>query len=256
MKRKNEKVPEFDEIIFENRNKAYGAYYIRKHYKSAACLSILVAITFIAVLLTVLSFTTEKGPAKSTTLTTSVLYLPKPDDQVIVKQPEVKAPPELMKAVRNLQPKVVTDSMEATSFLPTNDVLNDITKNGKPTDSIVYVEPITPEIPVEDKVFISVEEKPEYPGGATALFRYISENLNYPIEAQRYNIQGRVTLQFVVNPDGSIGKIEILSSIDPLLDNEAIRVVKTLPKFKPGKQGGVPVKVWFSLPVLFKIENN
>jgi len=60
----------------------------------------------------------------------------------------------------------------------------------------------------------------------------------------------------VVNPDGSVGKIEILRSIDPLLDEEAIRVVKTLPKFKPGKQGGVPVKVWFSLPVLFKIENN
>jgi protein TonB len=256
MKRKNEKVPEFDEIIFENRNKAYGAYYIRKHYKSAACLSILVAITFIAVLLTVLSFTTEKGPAKSTTINTSVLYLPKPDDQVIVRPPEVKAPPELIKAIRNLQPKVVTDSLETISFIPTNEVLNETTKNGKLTDSIAYIDPVTPEIPVEEKIFISVEEKPEYPGGATALFRYISENLNYPIEAQRYNIQGRVTLQFVVNPDGSIGKIEILSSIDPLLDNEAIRVVKTLPKFKPGKQGGVPVKVWFSLPVLFKIENN
>jgi periplasmic protein TonB len=256
MKRKDEKVPEFDEIIFENRNKTYGAYYIRKHYKSATCLSILGAITFIAGLLTVLSFTTEKGPAKSTTINTSVLYLPKPDDQVIVRPPEVKAPPELIKAIRNLQPKVVTDSLETISIMPTNEELNLTTKNGKPTDSIVYIEPVTPEIPVEDKVFISVEEKPEYPGGATALFRYISENLNYPAEAQRYNIQGRVTLQFVVNPDGSVGKIEILRSIDPLLDEEAIRVVKTLPKFKPGKQGGVPVKVWFSLPVLFKIENN
>jgi len=256
MKRKNEKVPEFDEIIFENRNKTYGAYYIRKHYKSTACLSIIGAITFSAILLTVLSFTTEKGSAKATTLTTSVLYLPKPDDQVIVKQPEVKAPPELIKAIKNLQPKVVTDSLEATSFLPTNEEINEISKNGKVTDSIVYVEPITPEIPVEDKVFISVEENPEYPGGANALLRYISENLNYPSEAQRNNVQGRVILHFVVNPDGSVGKIEILRSIDPLLDNEAIRVVKTLPKFKPGKQRGVPVKVWFSLPVLFKIENN
>ena len=107
-----------------------------------------------------------------------------------------------------------------------------------------------------NKVFISVEEKPEYPGGDAALFRFISENLNYPSEAERNNVQGRVILQFVVNPDGSVGKIEILRSIDPLLDNEAIRVVKILPKFKPGKQGGVPVKVWFSLPVLFKIEKN
>jgi protein TonB len=256
MKRKNEKVPEFDEIIFENRNKTYGAYYIRKHYKSTACLSIIGAITFSAILLTVLSFTAEKGSVIATTLNTPVLYLQKPNDQVIVKQPEVKAPPELIKAIRNLQPKVVTDPLEVTSSLPTNEEINEISKNGKVTDSIVYIEPVTPEIPVEEKIFISVEENPEYPGGANALLRYISENLNYPSEAQRNNVQGRVILHFVVNPDGSVGMIEILRSIDPLLDNEAIRVVKTLPKFKPGKQRGVPVKVWFSLPVLFKIENN
>lgn len=168
----------------------------------------------------------------------------------------MKAPPELIKAIKNLQPKVVTDSTEETPFIPTTDVLNETTKNGNLTDPVVYNEPVTPEIPIEEKIFIVVEENPQYPGGETALFKFIGENLKYPSEAEKNNVQGRVILKFVVNPDGSVGKIEVLRSIDPLLDNEAIRVVKTLPKFRPGKQGGVPVKVWFMLPVLFKIESN
>jgi protein TonB len=256
MKRKNEKVPEFDEIIFENRNKTYGAYDLRKHYKSAASLSVLSVITFSAILFTILSFTTEKGTITHVSKINMVIYLPRPDDREIVKPPEVKAPPELIKAIRNLQPKVVTDSTEVTPSIPITDLLNETTENGNVTDSMVYKEPVTPEIPVEEKIFIVVEEKPEYPGGETALFRYIGENLKYPSEAEKNNVQGRVILKFVVNPDGSVGKIEVLRSIDPLLDNEAIRVVKTLPKFRPGKQGGVPVKVWFMLPVLFKIESN
>lgn len=257
MKRKIEKVPEFDEIIFENRNKTYGAYNLRKHYKSAASISILSVIAFSTILFTALSFTTEKGTTSYIPKNNMVLFLPEPDDHVTVKPPEVKAPPELIKAIKNLQPKIVTDSLEATPFIPITDVLNEATRNGNVTDSaVLYKEPVMPEIPVEDKIFIVVEEKPEYPGGETALFRFIGENLKYPSEAEKNNIQGRVILKFVVNPDGTVGKIEVLRSIDPLLDNEAIRVVKTLPKFRPGKQGGVPVKVWFMLPVLFMIENN
>jgi protein TonB len=256
MKRKNEKVPEFDEIIFENRNKTYGAYELRKHYKSTASLSILSVVAFSAILFTALSFTTEKGTITHLPKNNLVLYLPKPDDHQIVRPPEVKAPPELIKAIKNLQPKVVTDSTEETPFIPTTDVLNETTKNGNLTNPVVYNEPVTPEIPIEEKIFIVVEENPQYPGGETALFKFIGENLKYPSEAEKNNVQGRVILKFVVNPDGSVGKIEVLRSIDPLLDNEAIRVVKTLPKFRPGKQGGVPVKVWFQLPVLFKIQTN
>jgi protein TonB len=97
---------------------------------------------------------------------------------------------------------------------------------------------------------------PEYPGGIPALMKFVSENLQYPEEAIQSNIQGKVFLKFVVRPDGSTDRIEILRSIDPLLDNEAARVVKMLPKFKPGKQDGVAVPVWFLLPVNFKLENH
>jgi protein TonB len=255
MKRNYKKVPEFDEIIFENRNKKYGAYDLRKRYKSTASLSILGGITLSALLITVLSLKTEDGTASSGPRDV-IITLSKPVDNSIVRPSDVKPPVELIKAIKNLQPEVVTDSLEATPFIPITDVLIATIKDGKVTDSVADKDPVTSEIPVEDKVFIVVEEKPEYPGGEAALFKFISENLVYPTEAQNNNIQGRVILKFVVNPDGSAERIEVLRGIDPLLDNEAIRVVKTLPRFKPGKQGGVPVKVWFMLPVLYKIENN
>jgi protein TonB len=256
MKRKNEKVPEFDEIIFENRNKSYGAYALRKKYKSTASLSILGAITFSALIITALSLTQEESKASSGPADDVIFVLSKPVDQLVVNPPEIKPPDAIVKAISNLQPKVVTDSLEATDFIPITDVITATVQNGNVTDTVTYAEPITPEIPVESTIFYVVEEPPDFPGGMSALYKVIGENLVYPTEAQNLNIQGRVILKFVVNPDGSTDKIEVLKGIDPMLDNEAVRVVKTLPKFKPGKQGGVPVRVWFTLPVLFKIENN
>lgn len=255
MKRNNNKVPGFDEIIFENRNKTYGAYDLRKRYKSAASVSILAMITVSAVLISTLSFTPGDTPTKVSPQV-SVIELSRPPEQVIVPPPETKPPANLIKSFRNIQPQVVTDSMVTNLDIPITDLINANITNGNLTDTAVYTEPIAPEITVEKKIFTVVEEDPEYPGGYPALFKYIGENLSYPREAERNNIQGKVILKFVVNPDGSVGTIEILKGIDPLLENEAVRVVKTLPKFKPGKQGGVPVHVWFMLPVLFKIENN
>jgi protein TonB len=258
MKRKNEKVPEFDEIIFENRNKTYGAYNLRKRYKSATCLSILTVIAFTTILFAILSFTSERETNTIKATYDPVFKFSEPVDQIVVPPPLVKPPAELLRSIRNLQPIVVSDSNEVTTDIPITDELIANTTNGNVTDtvSVIAKDPVTPEIPFEEPIFIVVQEKPEFPGGDQALYKFIGENLNYPDEAEKNNIQGRVILQFVVNPDGSTDRIVVLRSIDPLLDNEAIRVVKTMPKFKPGKQGGVPVKVWFVLPVLFRIEGN
>lgn len=256
MKRKNEKVPEFDEIIFENRNKSYGAYAIRKKYKSTASLSLLGAIAFSALLIIALSLTQEESKASSGPADDVLFVLSKPVDQLVVDPPEIKPPDAIVKAISNLQPKVVSDSLEEIDFIPITDVINATVQNGNVNDTVTYVEPITPEIPVESPIFYVVEEPPAFPGGMSELYKIIGENLVYPQEAQELNIQGRVILKFIVNPDGSTDRIEVMKGVDPLLDNEAVRVVKTLPKFRPGKQGGVPVHVWFTLPVLFKIENN
>jgi protein TonB len=254
MKRIKKKVPGFDEIIFENRNKEYGAYDLRKRYKSVTSISILGTLAFSVVLVISLFLLTEEGTASSGP---PVIIIAQMDDfkPEILKQPELKPPPELVKAQQNIAPEVITDTAGLTAFIPTTDQIVQITTDGDVNDTIVYVEQPEEIIPVEPKIFIIVEEMPEFPGGNAALLEFIQKNSVYPAEALSNNVQGRVILKFVVNTDGSIGKIEVLKSIDPLLDQEAVRVISTLPKFKPGKQNGVPVQVWHSVPVLFEIHN-
>ncbi|MDD4968537.1 MAG: TonB family protein [Paludibacter sp.] len=100
-----------------------------------------------------------------------------------------------------------------------------------------------------------IDEMPEFPGGEKALMNYISINLKYPVKMQKKGIQGKSILKFVVGKDGSITKIEIIRSATSVLDDEAIRVVKSLPKWKPGMLDGEPVSVYYTLPVNFKLEN-
>ena len=255
MKRKNEKVPEFDEIIFENRNKAYGAFDLRKRNKSTTSLSILGGIAFSSILMTAISFTIENRPSSPgpNTVIIEVSDLPIPEK---VTPPQLKPPAELTNTLKNLKPEVIDDTAQITPFIPTADYINSNIKDGNINDTVFYTETSDPVLPAENKPFIIVEEMPQYPGGNMALLKYISENINYPSDAHNNNIQGKVILKFVVNADGSVDQIEVIRSIDPSLDSEAVRVIKTLPRFKPGKQGGVPVPVWFSIPVIFRIVNN
>jgi periplasmic protein TonB len=252
MKRNEKKVPEFDDIIFENRNMEYGAYDLRRRYKSVTSFSILGAIALCITVLLVLFFTTDNGTASTGRENIVILKLDK-FIQVIPERPEVKIPPELVKTPQNVVPEVVSDTAVITSFIPITDEINQNTTDGNVNDSVTYT--VVPDeiVPAEPKVFIRVEEMPEFPGGESALLAFIGNNVDYPAEAIENNIEGRIFLKFVVQPDGSVGKIEILKGVDPLLDGEAIRVVSILPRFKPGKQNGEPVAVWYSVPVLFKI---
>ena len=255
MKRKIEKVPGFDEIIFENRNKKYGAYDLRRRYNSVTSLSILGAVAIFTLLMAGLSITTEEGSASAgPKIVTIVMSDPVLTEPVV--PPALKPPPDVTNHINNLKPEVVSDTSQIDTYIPITEEIIETTKDGNVTEVVTFVENPDPEIPPEIKPFIVVEESPEYPGGNTALMRFINDNIKYPADAQNNNIQGRVILKFVVNPNGSVDRIEVLRGIDPLLDNEAIRVVSTLPRFNPGKQGGVAVPVWFTLPVLFKIENN
>ena len=104
----------------------------------------------------------------------------------------------------------------------------------------------------EEKIYRSVEQMPQFPGGDAALLKYIQSHLQYPEGA---NASGSVIVQFVVETDGSVGQIKVVRSVHELLDKEAVRVVKGLPKFTPGRQNGQPVAVWYTLPIMFKGEN-
>ena len=95
---------------------------------------------------------------------------------------------------------------------------------------------------------------PQFPGGDAALIKYLDSHIQYPPEAAKNNIQGRVILQFVVDKTGEIGEVKVVRSVDKDLDKEAVRIVKTLPKFIPGRQNGQAVSVWYTLPVTFKLK--
>ncbi len=117
------------------------------------------------------------------------------------------------------------------------------------------VEQVVEEEEVVEEVFVVVEKMPEFPGGQAALFKYLSENVKYPVIAQENGIQGRVICQFVVNKDGSIVDVEVVrSGGDASLDKEAIRVIKSMPKWHPGQQRGKAVRVKYTVPVNFKLQ--
>lgn len=104
-----------------------------------------------------------------------------------------------------------------------------------------------------DMVFDVVEVMPQFPGGQIAMLKYIMENIKYPKQAMKEGIQGRVTVRFIVEKDGSISDVKPILSVHPLLNKEAVRVVESMPKWSPGKQNGKPVRVRFNIPVMFKL---
>jgi len=123
---------------------------------------------------------------------------------------------------------------------------------------VVISAPVT-SAPIQEEedqvVFQVVEKMPSFPGGDAALFKFLGDNVKYPVIAQENGVQGRVICQFVVNKDGSIVDVEVVRSVDPSLDKEAIRVIKSMPKWSPGQQRGKPVRVKYTLPVNFKLQS-
>lgn len=105
-----------------------------------------------------------------------------------------------------------------------------------------------------EEIFVVVEEQPEFPGGQAALMKFLSDNIRYPVIAQENGIQGRVICSFVVEKDGSITDVQVVRGVDPSLDKEAVRVIQSMPKWKPGKQRGKAVRVRFTLPIVFRLQ--
>ena len=114
---------------------------------------------------------------------------------------------------------------------------------------VVEVEPE----PEEEEIFMVVEDQPEFPGGTAALLEYLRKNIKYPTICRENNIQGRVLVTFIVNKDGAIVEPEVVKSVNPSLDKEALRVISTMPNWKPGSQRGKPVRVKYTVPVNFRL---
>lgn len=151
--------------------------------------------------------------------------------------------PEVVEVLNVVENDVQTTSIEINTEDDKNKVV------------IVNAPVAAPVIEEEDNVvFQVVETMPSFPGGDADLFKFLSTNVKYPVIAQENGIQGRVICQFVVNKDGTIVDVEVVRSVDPSLDKEAIRVIKSMPKWSPGKQRGKPVRVKYTLPVNFKLQ--
>ena len=189
---------------------------------------------------------TEKEVTKYEVVDEDFLIEEEVEIQQTTQETPPPPPPPVVQEVEVLN--VVEDDVETES-------IEISTEDNK--EEVVIAAPVeAPEEEEEEEVvFVVVESMPEFPGGQQALFKYLGDNVKYPVIAQENGIQGRVICQFVVNKDGSIVDIEVVrSGGDPSLDKEAVRVVKSMPKWKPGKQRGKPVRVKFTLPVNFKLQ--
>jgi protein TonB len=257
------------DLIFANKNKQYGAYVLREESGRRHLTSLLI----VAIAGTVLIFlpkiiqsvipepavTTEVTEVTMTDITTEI-----PEEDQIKQIENVPPPPQLKETVQ-FTPPVIKKDEEVTNELISQ---QELTEN-KADISVKTIEGTEDGIDIaslqDHKVVVQEEEKqeifshaeimPQFVGGDRAMMQWLNDNMQYPIIAQEQGIQGRVIVRFVVGPDGSVGGAEVQRSLDPSCDREALRVIRKMPKWIPGKQNGQPVAVYYTLPVLFKLQN-
>lgn len=172
-------------------------------------------------------------------------------DVVQTEQQEATPPPPQEQLPQEIEELIVVDDDKEVARIEI-----DAEDNNEAVEIKAPIEaPIVEEEEEVEQVFTIAEKMPEFPGGPQALFKYLNDNVKYPVIAQENGISGRVICQFTVNKDGSIVDVEVArSSGDASLDKEAVRVIKSMPKWNPGKQGGKAVRVKYTVPVSFKLQ--
>ena len=250
-------IPDFDEIVFEVRNKEYGAYQLRKKYNRNVLIALLLAVMIMSTAV-ITPFLNAKADGSGQRIierpgpiVLDVFEIP--TEPVAPPPPPPPAPKEAVQ-MAYLPPEIVDfiKPGDESGFL-TTDQITDIIKDIEVVEKVDDVK-IEIQAGPEPEIFYRVEEMPMYPGGNSELLKYIAEHVIYPEVARENNIQGRVIVKFCVTSSGGIDQISILKGIDPELDAEVLRVLKTLPAFKPGLQGGKPVPVWYTAPINFKLK--
>ena len=245
----------FDDIIFRLRNKEYGAFVLRKQYSRSIIISLLIGSILLATIIITPYFYSKNLKIQSGRVERNVDIIlqnfNKPVEKVV---PPPRAPANLIHQVKYVPP-VVVDSIKV------NDTVQLISGDTiLPRVKITGVPEITNEAKVELKEnedehepFMTVQEMPEPLGGEKALYKFIADNTNYPVRAKENNIGGKVYVRFCVTSKGAVDHVSVLKGVDPDLDAEAIRVVKIFPPFKPGKQDGRSVPVWYSVSINFQL---
>lgn len=252
------RIPAFDEIVFANRNKEYGAYALRKKYSRNMVIATIIGLVIMCtvVITPYLNAKALENKQQQTERQVEIQMenLDQPTETVAPPPPPPPPPSDVVQQARYVPP-VVVDSVkpeEATQLMTADQAQIEVQD-----EEVEIVEEIKEEIQeqeVEAEPFVVVEEMPMFPGGDPALLQFIAENTQYPEVAKENNIQGRVIVRFCVTSKGTVDRVSVLKGVDPELDKEAIRVVQTLPSFKPGRQGGKPVPVWYMVPINFTLK--
>jgi protein TonB len=265
------------DLVFEGKNKEYGAYVLRqetgrRNVKALIWVLIGIAIIFAVVFVNgVVQNAMKQNVSVETDIELSKLATKK-EAKVERKEPikvevEQRVVEKVKSSVKFTAPEIKKDDevkpedeiKSQDDLAKTNTAIGtfDVKGNDEAEGEVLKAkEVIADEKPKEEetKVFDVVEQMPEFPGGQAALLKWIGDNIKYPAIAEENGIQGRVVCTFVVERDGSVTDVQVARSIDPSLDKEAIRVLKKMPKWIPGRQNGSPVRVKYTVPVTFRLQ--
>ncbi len=275
MSNNQEKVT-LDDMVFENRNKEYGAYYLRKNYKSYINRAMIYGIgLFMLVFGGAYTYQNyilpnlTKEDLTEVEIDLSKMQEEKPEDPLVIPPPPppppVEPPPEVAQ-IKFLPPEPKKDEeVLVEEPPPPAEKIEKAVISNKTVEGADVVEAFIPpppeevkivaiEKPKEEEIFTAVEQNPEFPGGISEMYKFLGNNIKYPASAQRANVAGRVFVKFVVEKDGSIGNVEVLKGIGFGCDEEAIRVIKSMPKWNPGRQNGKNVRVFYNMPVVYKLD--
>ncbi len=260
MAKDNFNAPAFDDIVFEKRNKEYGAYTLRKKYNRNVLIALLIGSVLIATAIITPYLNAKAAESKAKAEERQVIVemenLDQPAENVAPPPPPPPPPQDVVQQAAYVPP-VVVDSIkpeDEVQLMTADQAAVEVQDQEVVEEIAIVAEEIEEEEVEEAEPFVVVEEMPMFPGGEVELLKYIMEHTQYPEVAKENNIQGKVIVRFCVTAKGGVDKVEILKGVDPELDKEAIRVVKTLPAFKPGKQGGKPVPVWYMVPINYTLK--
>lgn len=265
------------DLVFEGRNKEYGAYVLRKETGKRNLKSMLLVFAVIIAIMAAVAakVAIENAFPKKVAMETDVEISKlaqkkeakvekkapvKVEEQKVVEKVKssVKFTPPVIKKDEDVKPEEELKSQEDLNKTNTAIGSFDVKGNDEAGGEVLKAKEVIaqPEPPKEEetKVFDVVEVMPSFPGGQGALFEWLSKNIKYPVVAEENGVQGRVIVTFVVERNGSITDVQVVKSVDPSLDKEAVRVVKAMPHWIPGKQNGSAVRVKFTVPVTFRLQ--
>jgi protein TonB len=262
------------DLVFEGRNKAYGAYQLRKNtgVRNVWSIIIMVALAALIGIIVGVNAIIEANSKEEISAEVELSQIAKKEVKVEKKAPvkieEAKPVEKVKSSVKFVPPVIKKDSeVKPEEELKSQDDLNksktaigsfDVKGNDDAAGEVLKAKEVIaqPEPPKEEetKVFDVVEQMPSFPGGQAALMSWLGSNIKYPVVAEENGVQGRVVCTFVVERDGSITDVKVVRGVDPSLDKEAVRVLKAMPHWIPGKQNGSAVRVKYTVPVTFKLQ--